>query len=450
VVGAADYGFYFSLFNFSILLNIILDFGITNFNNRNIAQHNHLLSKYLSNIFALKLMLAVVYFVVSILVGYVIGYNWAQFQLLFFLILNQFIASFILYLRSNISALHLFKTDSLISVMDRTLMIIICGVLLWGNVTERPFQIEWFVYAQTAAYLLTFLVTFLIVLSKSDFFRVQFDKAYALAILKRCFPFALLTLLMASYTRIDSVMLERMLVDGKEQAGIYAHAFRIFDAASVFALLFASLLLPMFSRMIKHGEPVGQLTQFSFLLLLAPALLFAISSTYYRQEIMDLLYHGPTRESAAVFGVLIMGFVAVSTTYIFGTLLTANGNLRELNIMAAGGVVLNVVLNLILIPSHKAFGSAVASLITQFVTAAVQVFLARKIFTFHFNWNLISLFIFYIIGITTIGYVLQKLDFYWLYEFGGLLVLGGLLALAIRLIRLKVLYQIIKFGDEGA
>ena len=35
-VGAADYGMYFALFNFSFLLNIILDFGITNFNNKNI------------------------------------------------------------------------------------------------------------------------------------------------------------------------------------------------------------------------------------------------------------------------------------------------------------------------------------------------------------------------------------------------------------------------------
>ena len=37
VVGVADYGFYYSIFSFSFLLNILLDFGITNFNNKNIA-----------------------------------------------------------------------------------------------------------------------------------------------------------------------------------------------------------------------------------------------------------------------------------------------------------------------------------------------------------------------------------------------------------------------------
>ena len=45
-VGNVAYGEYFSLFNFSFLLNILLDFGITNFNNKNIAQNNHLLTKH--------------------------------------------------------------------------------------------------------------------------------------------------------------------------------------------------------------------------------------------------------------------------------------------------------------------------------------------------------------------------------------------------------------------
>ncbi len=41
-VGAEDFGFYFSILNFSFLFNILLDLGITNFNNRNIAQNSHL------------------------------------------------------------------------------------------------------------------------------------------------------------------------------------------------------------------------------------------------------------------------------------------------------------------------------------------------------------------------------------------------------------------------
>jgi O-antigen/teichoic acid export membrane protein len=65
-VSPADYGLFYALFNFSFLFNILLDFGITNFNNKNIAQNNHLLNKHLSGIIILRIMLAFVYLLVTI------------------------------------------------------------------------------------------------------------------------------------------------------------------------------------------------------------------------------------------------------------------------------------------------------------------------------------------------------------------------------------------------
>ena len=364
---------------------MLLDFGITNYNNRNIAQNHQLLSKSLSNIVGLKLILAILYAIITIVVGFFIGYEGRQFQLLLFLILNQFIASFILYLRSNLSGLHYFKTDSFISVLDRALMIIICGILLWGGVTETDFRIEWFVYAQTVAYVLTVLITMVIVYSKAELLDLNFDKTYFIATLKKSYPYALLALLMVFYYRVDSVMLERMLPDGKEQVGIYAQGFRILDAATMFAFLFAVLLLPIFSRMIKQKESVNQLTLFSFLLLIVPVLGITFASYFYRTELIDLLYHQHVETSSSIFGILILCFVGISTSYIFGTLLTANGSLKELNIMATGGVIINIVLNLILIPKYYALGAAIASLITQSFTAIIQIVLAKRIFGFNIN-----------------------------------------------------------------
>ena len=398
-VGAEEYGLYFSLFNFSLLLNMLLDLGITNYNNRNIAQNSHLLSKSLSSIVSLRLLLAIVYASVTVIAALIVGYEGRQFYLLLFLVFNQFLASFILYLRSNLSGLHYFKTDSIISVLDRFLMIVICGLLLWGGVTENSFQIEWFVYAQTAAYLLTLILSLGIVYSKAQLLKLKFDRTYFIAILKRSYPFALLSLLMAFYYRIDSVMLERMLPDGKEQAGIYAQGFRILDAAAMFAFLYAGLLLPMFSRMIKQKKSIHQLTLFSFLLLIVPVVGVTFASYFYRTDLIDLLYHQHVETSSIIFGVLILCFLGIATSYIFGTLLTANGNLRALNLMAVGGVVVNITLNLILIPRYYALGSAVASLVTQTFIAILQVILAKRIFHFSVDSKKIVSFLIFIGGL---------------------------------------------------
>ena len=61
-VGSSVYGNYFALINFSFLLNIVLDLGITNYNVKNIAQHHQLLEKHFSGIITLRLCLVFVYF----------------------------------------------------------------------------------------------------------------------------------------------------------------------------------------------------------------------------------------------------------------------------------------------------------------------------------------------------------------------------------------------------
>ena len=443
MVGDESYGLYFSLLNFSMILNIFLDLGITSFNNKNIAQHRQLLKKHVSNIVGLKFLLAGIYAVISIVIALIIGYKEVQFHLLFFLIFNQFLISFTFYLRSNISGLHLFRTDSLLSVLDRTLMIAICSVLLFTNITGHEFRIEWFVYAQTAAYLITSLITFSVVLVHTGKLKLQFDRRFFMVFLKKSYPYALLILLMSFYNRIDSVMLERLLPDGKEQAGIYAHAFRLFDAASMFGVLFAGLLLPIFARMIKQKEEIGSMVQFSFLLLFVPAIVLSMSSGFYDLEIMSLLRYSHPELSASIFRLLMISFLGIATTYIFGTLLTANGSIRQLNWMALAGMGINVGLNLILIPHMQAYGSAWASLATQLFTALAQTILAVIFLKLNINYRVIGKLILFIAFVFLAGFLSKQIS-NWVLGYFVMISVSALFAFLIRLINLKALTQIIQ------
>lgn len=380
-VGAESYGLYFSLFNFAMLFNMVLDMGTTNFNNRNIARNTQLLDKHLSGLIILRFLLGVFYFVVIFAVAMLIGYRGFQLKLLFWITLNQFLSAFLLYVRSNISALLMFKTDSIISVTDRLLMILFCGMLLWGNVTDQPFRIEWFVWSQTAAYLITIAIALAIVLRKASLRRLHWNTAFFLVIIRKSLPYALITLLMSCYYRIDSVMLERLLPQdiSATQAGIYASAFRLLDALVMIAYLFSVILLPLFSKMLKQKENVVPVVRTSFSLLF----LFSVSAVVilyvYRTPVIQILYPELVSESVPVFRLIIFGLIPISMNYLFGTLLTANGSMKQLNITAAIGIVINVTVNLLLIPRMMASGSAVASFCTQFTVALLQFLLALRI-----------------------------------------------------------------------
>ncbi len=449
-VGTEQYGFYYAIFNFSFLLNILLDLGITNFNNKNISQNNHLLSKHFASIVMLRLFLAFVFTIITLIGGLLIGYTGDMMKMLIAVIFNQILLSFIMYLRSNLAGLHLFKTDSLISVLDRLIMIVICGFLLTTYSSSGNFQIQWFVYAQTAAYLLTAAITLAIVIDKAKVHRFHWRWPFFLMILKKSYPYAVLVLLMTFYNRIDSVMLERMLPFrvGAMEAGIYASAYRLLDASNMIAFLFAGLLLPIFSRMIKLRQSVEEMVSLSVSLLVIPAFVVAICCYFYSYDLMDMLYSGDhITESAAVFRILMTCFIPISTTYIFGTLLTANGNLKQLNLMASTGMILNILMNLVLIPKFSALGAAISSIVTQVFTALAQIWMVQRAFRFKVNIPFLLKSLVFFISCILLSMFVLRLEIPWIYRFIISASACFLMAFMLGLIRIRNLYRIVKYDE---
>lgn len=376
-VGNEAYGFYYAIFSFSYIFNILLDLGLTNFNTRNIAQHPQLIGKHLSGILGIKILLLGLYVVVTFTVGLLMGYGSAEFRLLALLTLCQFLNSLILYLRSNFEGLLLFRWDSLFSVLDRLLMIVICGCLLWSPLRER-FNIYWFVYAQLAAYVMTASLALVVIGRKAGLRRLRWDRRFFLVILRKSAPFALLVLLMAAYGHVDSIVLRAMASD--EQAGIFAGAFRLLDALTMVAYLVSVPLLPVFSRLCREGSEVSPYLRLVFWPMMLFAVGAAVACAALAEPLMSLLYHGRAAQYVPVFRVIIFGIIPIGLTYIFGTLLTASGYMRQLNTFAAVSLVLNIVVNMLLIPHLGAVGSAWASLATQSFMAVAQLLLSVRIF----------------------------------------------------------------------
>ena len=436
-LSADVYGMYYALFNFTYLFNIILDFGITNYNNRTIAQHTQLLKKYFARIVPLKFALAAIYFVIILIVGAFLGYSSYQIKLLSWMCITQVLQSFISYLRSNITSLMLFKTDSVISVLDRSLLIVFCGIFLWNDSLRAIFTIDHFVYIQTLTMFITFLVALIVCLSKTRLLKLKWNFAFNLHILKDGLPYALLGLLMACYNRMDSVMLLALVEDNGVSSGIYASGFRLVDSANMVAYLFSVILLPLIAKMIKENQKINAVVGAAFHLLLIITLGFVAISLCYSTELMELLYNKHIDESAKVYRILSFCFIPISMTYIFGTVLTANGSLKYLNLVAGLGMLMNIGLNFILIPLFKENGAAMTSLITQSVTAILQAWLALKIFKIKFEWKYCLKIISFIVIVFFISIFARQLELNWVIKASITLVLIVLASFFVKIFRIK-------------
>lgn len=434
VVGETAYGSYFSLFSFSVLFTLLLDLGLSGFNNRAVSADPARVRIYFGNVLVIRLFLTAVYFLVSISVAYALGYREGQITILLVLMLNQVMASMILWLRSSISGMQYLFLDSLLSVADRLVMIVICSVLLWGGVTTGGFRIEWFVWAQTAAYFTVMCAAFIIVVRKGRVAAVKPDTSVLKSIIMTGLPYSVVVFAMTLYWRMDSVMIERLLPDGATRAGNYAQAFRLFDALAMIPVLFGGMLLPIMTRGLSSDSDIRPLARMAGRMLIVPLGIGAVTLATFPAEMLDILYTSPVENAVTAFRILMITLVPVGVIYIYSTMLTASWKLKMLGVITVSGMIINLSLNRILIPELGPSGAACTALVTQSLVAVACMLTVRRTMSGIAGNGRILLFLL-MLGMTFLaGWLLSRTGIPWTAAAALQLAAGILLALLFRFI----------------
>jgi O-antigen/teichoic acid export membrane protein len=445
-VGDAEYGIYFPLLSFTFLFNILLDFGINNYNTKRVAQYPEEAIFDMGKIFILRGGLFVLYAIVTFSFAFALGWREFEIYLLSFLVLNQFFVAAIAFARSYFNGMLMFKTEAVLSVLDRMLLIIFCGALLYLPNNGQSFQIEWFVWVQTVCYGLAFIVAFALLLRKTDVPKLSFDRKFSFELIKKSVPYALLVLLMMVYTRIDSVMIERIHVNGNLEAGYYAKGFRLFDALFMFAMIFTSLLYPIFSQQLIQKKDFKPLLASATKLLAGGTIALGIIAYFNGWIILKWIYENEILPSLESFQWLMLAFVGMATNLLFGTLLTANGSLKFLNTVSAIGIVLNVGVNFYLIPKYGASGAALATLITQGSVSLVQIIYCVRMFSLKITVLPVLQFIGFVAFVWTLCYFIH-VDSLALFALVGIASLAGMFLFG--MIDYKQLKSIFTSKEEG-
>lgn len=442
ILGPETYGMYYNLVAFTLILSVILEFGINNFTSSQIAKHPEKASQFFAATFSLKILYSISYLIITISSALLLNYDGPRLYFLVVIAFTQVMSFFNMYFRSNVSGLHFFKTDSVLSIIDRVLMIVFCSAMIWGNVF--PLTLESYIYAQTLSYTLAALCSFLIVKSKIKKISFVFDKEILVQIFKSTYPYALLAFIMMAYTRIDSILLRQLLPDGDYQNGIYSQGYRLLDAGNMMIALVAVILLPMFSKMIQQKEELSHLVDLCLGLMVLPTLIISIICVVFKSEVMNLLYHHSTDLSINVFAITMLSFISFGFMYVFGTLLTAHGSLMLLNKLSLIALVVNVLLNMLLIPIHKALGAAIAALITQGFIALSNTYFAYKLDGLRFNLSLFVKILLYVTALILTSVLTKQLIESWLIAVSVSLSVAIMMLFTFKIFNLKLSLELLK------
>jgi O-antigen/teichoic acid export membrane protein len=178
-------------------------------------------------------------------------------------------------------------------------------------------------------------------------------------------------LLITAYVRIDQLIVYEYA--GARQAGLYGAAYRILDQAQFVPAAVMTTLFPMLSAAYPRDlDRVRRLTQaaLSYLAMASlPALSFALVAG---RPTMELLFGRDFAAAGPALAVLIGAFVCISLGYIVGYLRIALGLQNTYLVYAALGLVVNVGLNLLLVPRYGFIAAAWVTLITEVLVLALS------------------------------------------------------------------------------
>lgn len=223
-----------------------------------------------------------------------------------------------------------------------------------------------FVWVSTAE--LCFSAIFLILayqLNKQYIYHWKINVKLAKELLLNSWPLLLAFMSYIIYSRIDQVMIGKML--SSNAAGIYSAATRIYELPLVFVLVVTSSLYPKLNEWylkdknnfyLKYAKITNYFTLISYLILLG--------SILFGRKAIDLLFGDSYSASYDIFIIQIFGMVFMYNAGLRSSYMTITSNQRILLYTTIISAILNIFLNFLLIPLYGIKGSAFATVIAQF------------------------------------------------------------------------------------
>ncbi|AGS40574.1 flippase [Cycloclasticus zancles] len=211
------------------------------------------------------------------------------------------------------------------------------------------------------------------------FSKLPFQKELAINLLKDSWPLILSGLVISIYMKIDQIMIKEML--NAEAVGHYAAAVKISEAWYFIPMVIASSLFPAIVEAKKYSKELyyGRLQKL-YDLMVWLAIAIALPMTFLSDWVVRLLYGEQYSQSGSVLMVHIWAGVFVFLGVAFSKYLT-NENLTIKSFFRTFlGAIMNVALNLLLIPEYGIKGAAIATLCSQFSANYLYDFFDRNLY----------------------------------------------------------------------
>jgi len=360
-LGTEGYGIISFATAFAGMLHIFADLGLYSYTVREVSRDLNLTKKFVGMIIPIKCILSVFYFIITAVIINILGYEQNVINVVYIITFSYVLYSFLQMLYSVFQSYEKMEYMSICNVINSGLLLV--GIIYAIN---QNFTVFGFACIYIITNTITLSIAFLITIRLFVKIKIKINIKEWIGIIKISLPFAIVRMANTIYFYIDSVMLS--YVYGQSAVGLYNAAYGIVFSLNFVPLLYGQSIYPMLSRLFKTSKKEQELlVQFSFRLMTIFAIPLGIGITLLSDKIILLIFGDEFFESIFILQILIWAIVFKFINSVFLRFLYASDKEIITTKIILVGVIVNIVMNIFLIPSYSYFGAAFATVTTEFI-----------------------------------------------------------------------------------
>lgn len=378
-LGPSGFGDYSIIFTFGYIFIVLADMGLYSITVREISQNEERECEIISNAFTLRMVSTALIFLIGIGAVFLFPYKIAI-KIGVAIAALGFLASFSSQVlmglfQKNLRIDKASLADLIGKIIQAALILFIIKKGYYNDSSSNQ------LLSVIAAFSISSFASFIVYVWFARKF-VKFNFAWNFKIWKKMlyqgWPLAVSAILTMLYFRLNTITLS--LLKGEEAVGIFSVGYKILENLIFFPAMFAGLVMPMMSRAAKEDiarfkdiihKVFNALIIFLFPLIAATVIL--------SNEIIQIIAPGRSFSgSAGVLNILIFAAALIFLGTLFSNAIIALKKEKQLFKIYFWGAILNLVLNIILIPPLSYIGAAWSTLATEFLVTALMVIYLRK------------------------------------------------------------------------
>lgn len=355
-LGVELFGQYAFIMSIILVFSTLPHFGMRRIIIREVTKNKENASRYLGSVIIIQCMLSAVVFGAVTITLMLLGFSGTYITAAYIIMASEIISAISMAFMTIFFAFERMAYNTLLTIVNRTLGLVLILVVVSLNLGFIPLMLSLLI-----PNILSLLLSYILVARKIDKPKFEFNLKQWRFLIKESYPLFAELIFRQSFLRVDVFVLKAMR--GIAEVSSFHAPYSLIIRLQIFPVAFTTALLPPMTRLADASKMSFEIAYTKvFKILLSISLPIAIATTILADKIIVIIFGENFLKAAIVLKILIWMINLMFLESLFNTVLISIKKQWFSAINHAIMFLINLVLDLILIPSYGLVGACIGTL----------------------------------------------------------------------------------------